>query len=189
MEEKAETLKTIFQNKSIDDQHYQHLWLETFDYRQNFIKQNITTDLMEQFPVYSNSSMILTDVKLLTGVNLDYSVKEKMNLLSNEICSNNKFLTDMEKSLQYTKQSFCLLDDPIVRYFKREHNVYNAVQMRTLFESTPFEPTPFEPTSFEQRPTRKCKSDEKLDFELLSQETDSSKQKTTRNIRPKRRRQ
>ncbi|CAF3950188.1 unnamed protein product [Rotaria sordida] len=66
----------------------------------------------------------------------------------------------------------------------REHNVYNAVQMRTLFESTPFEPTPFE-----QRPTRKCKSDEKLDFELLSQETDSSKQKTTRNIRPKRRRQ
>ncbi|CAF4266811.1 unnamed protein product, partial [Rotaria sordida] len=62
-------------------------------------------------------------------------------------------------------------------------------QMRTLFESTPFEPTPFEPTSFEQRPTRKCKSDEKLDFELLSQETDSSKQKTTRNIRPKRRRQ
>ncbi|CAF0981472.1 unnamed protein product [Rotaria sordida] len=160
LEEKAETLKTIFQNKSIDDQHYQHLWLETFDYRQNFIKQNITTDLMEQFPVYSNSSMILTDVKLLTGVNLDYSVKEKMNLLSNEICSNNKFLTDMEK-----------------------------IQMRTLFESTPFEPTPFEPTSFEQRPTRKCKSDEKLDFELLSQETDSSKQKTTRNIRPKRRRQ
>ncbi|CAF4380800.1 unnamed protein product, partial [Rotaria sordida] len=73
---------------------------------------------MEQFPVYSNSSMILTDVKLLTGVNLDYSVKEKMNLLSNEICSNNKFLTDMKKSLPYTKQSFCLLDDPIVRYFK-----------------------------------------------------------------------
>ncbi|CAF4909723.1 unnamed protein product, partial [Rotaria sp. Silwood1] len=32
MEEKAEILKTNFQNKSSDDQHYQQLWLETFDY-------------------------------------------------------------------------------------------------------------------------------------------------------------
>ncbi|CAF1478932.1 unnamed protein product [Rotaria sordida] len=103
MEEKAETLKTNFQNKSIDDQHYQRLWLETFDYRQNFIKENTTADIMERFPVYSNPSMILTDVKLLTGVDLDHSVKEKMNLLSNKICSNDKFLTD----------------DPIVRCFKK----------------------------------------------------------------------
>ena len=58
MEEKAETFKTNFQNKSIDDQHYQQLWLETFDYRQNFIKQSTIADIMERFPVYSNPSKV-----------------------------------------------------------------------------------------------------------------------------------
>ncbi|CAF0997861.1 unnamed protein product [Rotaria sordida] len=65
-----------------------------------------------------------------------------------------------------------------------EQNMSNEVQIRT-----PIEPTPFEPIPFEQQSTRKRKSDEKLDSEILSHEIDSSKQKTIRNLRPKRCRQ
>ncbi|CAF1255701.1 unnamed protein product [Rotaria sordida] len=67
---------------------------------------------------------------------------------------------------------------------EKEQNMSNEVQMRTSIEQTQFELIPFE-----QQPTRKSKSDEKLDSELLSQEINLSKQKTTRNLRPKRRRQ
>jgi hypothetical protein len=59
MEEKAETLKKDFQNNLFDDEHLKRLWFETYDYRQNFIKQNTTADIVERFPVYSNPSMVI----------------------------------------------------------------------------------------------------------------------------------
>ena len=59
----------------------------------------------------------------------------------------------------------------------------NEVQMRTSIEQIQFELIPFE-----QEPTRRRKSYEKLVPKLLSHEIDSSKQKITRNLRPKRRR-
>lgn len=58
IEEKVETIKADLQNKSIDDPHVQRLWAETFNYRQNFIKENTTVNIMEQFSVYSNPSMV-----------------------------------------------------------------------------------------------------------------------------------
>ena len=58
IEEKVETIKADLQSKSIDDPHVQRLWAETFNYRQNFIKENTTVNIMEQFPVYSNPSMV-----------------------------------------------------------------------------------------------------------------------------------
>jgi len=58
---------------------------------------------------------------------------------------------------------------------EKEQNMSNEVQMRTSIEQTQFELIPFE-----QQPTRRRKSYEKLDSELLSHEIDSSKQKTTR---------
>jgi len=66
IEEKVETIKTDLQNKSIDDPHIQRLWVETFDYRQNFIKQNTTVNIMEQFPVYSNPSMVRKKIRIFS---------------------------------------------------------------------------------------------------------------------------
>ena len=51
------------------------------------------------------------------------------------------------------------------------------------------ESIPTEPTTFQQRSNRKRKAEEKYDHELLSLEIDSSKQKITRNLQPKRHRQ
>ena len=37
IEEKIETIKTDLQSKSIDDPYIHRFWVETFDYRQDFI--------------------------------------------------------------------------------------------------------------------------------------------------------
>ena len=66
-EEKVEAIKTHLQNKSIDDPHIQRLWIETFDYRQSFIKQNTTVNIMEQFSFYSNPSMVRKKLEFLVG--------------------------------------------------------------------------------------------------------------------------
>ncbi|CAF1538567.1 unnamed protein product [Rotaria sordida] len=70
----------------------------------------------------------------------------------------------------------------------------------TSTESTSMEPIPTEPkriepttcekpTAFQQQSNRKRKAEEKHDYEQLSLEIDASKQKITRNLRPKRHRQ
>ncbi|CAF3338490.1 unnamed protein product [Rotaria sp. Silwood2] len=336
IEEKVETIKTDLQNKSIDDPHIQRLWIETFDYRQNFIKQNTTVNIMGQFPVYSNPSMILADIELLSGVNLENSVKEKIQLLSNKICSGNKFLSDdpvvrcfkilcsilndswkhyicfypekpatpqptmvieendikiyvdwtficssnsMEQSLALVVGLYCLMNltfptyrsavrflyvyfmndkqqqSNVIRKFCKVYNIQlqdnpsssnaalleetkindmylndrrenneeqnisfelqtttstqptsmestshestsidsistESISMEPIsIESTPMEPIPTEPTTFQQRSNSKRKAEEKHDHELLSLETDSSKQKITRNLRSKRHKQ
>ncbi len=108
MKAKVEIINKNFLNNSFDHQTLKRLWVETHEYRQNFIKQHTTADIIEQFPVYSNASMviinsniflvslllqILEDVKMLTNIDLDDCVKEKMDILSSKICSDNQFPT------------------------------------------------------------------------------------------------
>ncbi|CAF4558297.1 unnamed protein product, partial [Rotaria magnacalcarata] len=93
MKAKAEIINKNFLNNSFDDENFKQLWAETHEYRQSFIKQHTTADIMEQFSVYSNPSMVLEDVKILTSVDLDNSVKERMDVLSSKICSDNQFPT------------------------------------------------------------------------------------------------
>jgi hypothetical protein len=66
MEKKAETIKTSFQNNSFDDQGTEQLWTQTYEYRQSFIKQNTTADIIEQFPLYSNPMMIIINFNIFT---------------------------------------------------------------------------------------------------------------------------
>ncbi len=108
MEAKVEIINKNFLNNSFDDQTLKRLWTETHEYRQSFIKQHTTADIIEQFPAYSNPSMviinfnifvvilllqILADAKMLTNVDLDDCIKEKMDILSSKICSDNQFPT------------------------------------------------------------------------------------------------
>ncbi|CAF4618639.1 unnamed protein product, partial [Rotaria sp. Silwood2] len=102
MKAKTEIINKNFLNNSFDDQIYKQLWTETHAYRQSFIKQHTTTDIMEQFPV-------LADVKILTSVDLDYCVKEKMDMLPSKICSDNQFP----------------IDNPSIRCFKVLCNILN----------------------------------------------------------------
>ncbi|CAF4508522.1 unnamed protein product, partial [Rotaria magnacalcarata] len=57
MKAKAEIINKNFLNNSFDDEVFKQLWAETHEYRQRFIKQHTTADIMEQFSVYSNPSM------------------------------------------------------------------------------------------------------------------------------------
>jgi hypothetical protein len=42
---------------------------------------------------------VLADVKMLTGIDLDHSVKDKMDTLSSKIGSNNQFITGISNSV------------------------------------------------------------------------------------------
>ena len=61
MEEK---IKTDLQSKSIDGPHIQRFWVEPFGYRQDFIKQNTTVNIMEQLPAYSKPSIVTKNLQL-----------------------------------------------------------------------------------------------------------------------------
>ena len=58
MEEKIEIMKTNFQNGSLEDENFKRLWLETLDYRLDFIKNNTTVDILKEFSMYSNPTMV-----------------------------------------------------------------------------------------------------------------------------------
>ncbi|CAF3990124.1 unnamed protein product [Rotaria sp. Silwood1] len=94
MKAKSDIINKNFSNCSFDDQAFKRLWIETHEHRQNFIKQHTTADILQEYPVYSNPTMILADVKILACVDLDYCVKEKMDILSRKILSGNQFPTD-----------------------------------------------------------------------------------------------
>jgi hypothetical protein len=59
MKAKAELINENFLNNSFDDQTLKRLWAETHEYRQSFIKQHTTADIIKQFPVYSSVSMVI----------------------------------------------------------------------------------------------------------------------------------
>ncbi|CAF1996641.1 unnamed protein product [Rotaria magnacalcarata] len=115
MKAKAEIINKNFLNNSFDDEVFKQLWAETHEYRQSFIKQHTTADIMEQFSVYSNPSMVLEDVKILTSVDLDNSVKERMDVLSSKICSDNQFPTD-NPSIRCFKVLCSILNDSWKHY-------------------------------------------------------------------------
>ncbi|CAF1560249.1 unnamed protein product [Adineta steineri] len=115
MAAKSETIKEDFQNSSFDYENLKQLWLETYEYRQSTINQNSIADVMEQFPAYSNLLMVLTDVKILKGIDLDISVKEKLDLLAGKICSGNQYITD-SSSIRCFKVLCGLLNDSWKHY-------------------------------------------------------------------------
>ncbi|CAF3904555.1 unnamed protein product, partial [Rotaria magnacalcarata] len=107
MKAKAEIINKIFLNNSFNDQVLKQLWTETHEYRQSFIKQHTIADIREQFSVYSNPSMVLEDVKILTSVDLDNSVKERMDVLSNTQDTNSWF--GCLKKFMYGRKKFVIL--------------------------------------------------------------------------------
>ncbi|CAF4049719.1 unnamed protein product [Adineta steineri] len=135
MAAKSEIIKEDFQNSSFDYENLKQLWLETYEYRQSFINQNSIADVMEQFPAYSNPLMVLTDVKILKGIDLDNSVKEKLDLLADKICSGNQYITD-SSSIRCFKVLCGILNDSWKHYiyFHPEPKILiNLEQVRENF--------------------------------------------------------
>ncbi|CAF4022766.1 unnamed protein product, partial [Rotaria magnacalcarata] len=115
IDEKIEIIKRNFQNGSLEDENFKQLWLETLDYRLDFIKNNTTADILKEFSMYSNPIMILTDVKALSGIDLENIAKDNINSLSNKICTENKFLADTS-SIRCIKTLCGLLNDSWKHY-------------------------------------------------------------------------
>lgn len=58
MKAKSDIINKNLPNGSFQDQAFKRLWIETYEHRQNFIKQHTTADILEEFPVYSNPTMV-----------------------------------------------------------------------------------------------------------------------------------
>ncbi|CAF2854914.1 unnamed protein product [Rotaria sp. Silwood2] len=94
MEKIAEAAKIGFENNSYDAEELNHLWIQTYAYRLEFVKNSTTQDIIKQFPAYSNPYRLFSDIKMLTGVDLQNSVQEKMEYLATKLCTNNQYPTD-----------------------------------------------------------------------------------------------
>ena len=58
MKEKSDIINKNFSNSSFDDQEFKSLWIKTHQHRQNFIKQHTTADILKEYPIYSNPTMV-----------------------------------------------------------------------------------------------------------------------------------
>ncbi|CAF3867891.1 unnamed protein product [Rotaria sp. Silwood1] len=54
MEKIAEAAKIDFENNLYDEEELNHLWIQTYAYRQEFVRNSTTQDIINQFPAYSN---------------------------------------------------------------------------------------------------------------------------------------
>ncbi|CAF4449325.1 unnamed protein product [Rotaria socialis] len=115
MKEKTDIIKRNFQNESFNNENFKRLWLETLNYRLAFIKNNTTVDILKEFSIYSNPSMILMDVNVLRGIDLDHIVKDNLDSFVNKICTENKFLADTS-STRCIKTLCGLLNDSWKHY-------------------------------------------------------------------------
>ncbi|CAF4753569.1 unnamed protein product, partial [Rotaria socialis] len=115
MKEKTDIIKRNFQNESFNNENFKRLWLETLNYRLAFIKNNTTVDILKEFSIYSNPSMILMDVNVLRGIDLDHIAKDNIDSFVNKICTENKFLADTS-STRCIKTLCGLLNDSWKHY-------------------------------------------------------------------------
>ena len=58
MKEKSDIINKNFSSSSFDDQEFKRLWIETHQHRPNFIKQHTTADILKEYPLYSNPTMV-----------------------------------------------------------------------------------------------------------------------------------
>jgi hypothetical protein len=52
MEKIADANKMDLENNSYDEEELKHLWIQTYAYRQEFIRNNTTKDIVTRFPAY-----------------------------------------------------------------------------------------------------------------------------------------
>ncbi|CAF1395908.1 unnamed protein product [Rotaria sordida] len=56
MKKIAEATAISFENNSYDEEELNKFWTQTYEYRQEFIRNNTTQDIIKQFPAYSDPS-------------------------------------------------------------------------------------------------------------------------------------
>jgi hypothetical protein len=59
MEKIADANKMDLENNSYDEEELKHLWIQTYAYRQEFIRNNTTQDIVTRFPAYSDPSRVM----------------------------------------------------------------------------------------------------------------------------------
>ena len=59
MDKIAEAAKIDLENNTYDEEELSHLWIQTYAYRQEFVRNSTTEDIINRFPAYSNPHRVI----------------------------------------------------------------------------------------------------------------------------------
>ncbi|CAF1300181.1 unnamed protein product [Rotaria sordida] len=88
---KAEKLRDL---SDIDIHTQLHLWQETVHFRRQCIREKPTSEILKEFPGYSNQLLIFEEVKMITNVDLSAAVRRQIPILLEKLVKVPAFITD-----------------------------------------------------------------------------------------------
>ncbi|CAF1447885.1 unnamed protein product [Adineta steineri] len=91
MQLKAEQLRDI---SPIDINNQVKLWNETMQVRRQYIRENSTSDIVKEFPGYSNPILIFEEIKMIMKVDLAAAVRRQVPILIEKISKTFDFIND-----------------------------------------------------------------------------------------------
>ncbi|CAF1362987.1 unnamed protein product [Adineta steineri] len=91
MQLKAEQLRDI---SPIDINNQMMLWNETMQVRRQYIRENSTSDIVKEFPGYSNPTLIFEEIKMIMKVDLAAAVRRQVPILIEKVSKTFDFIND-----------------------------------------------------------------------------------------------
>ncbi|CAF1480114.1 unnamed protein product, partial [Rotaria sordida] len=120
---KAEKLRDL---SDIDIHTQLHLWQETVHFRHQCIREKPTSEILKEFPGYSNQLLIFEEVKMTTNVDLSAAVRRQIPILLEKLVKVPAFITD----------------SPAIQLLKILCQHFDEIVHHTLADSEPTTPYP-----------------------------------------------
>ncbi|CAF1276655.1 unnamed protein product [Didymodactylos carnosus] len=70
------------------------LWKETFIFRRQVLRDQSTSDIMKNFPAYSDAFLVFEEVKMLVNIDLSKEVRRQVSILLNKLVETPAFIAD-----------------------------------------------------------------------------------------------
>ncbi|CAM4949821.1 unnamed protein product [Rotaria socialis] len=70
------------------------LWKETFIFRRQVVRDQSTSDIIKNFPAYSNPFLIFEEVKMLMNIDLSKEVRQQVPILLDKLVETPAFIAD-----------------------------------------------------------------------------------------------
>ncbi|CAF3367851.1 unnamed protein product [Rotaria sp. Silwood2] len=70
------------------------LWKETFTFRRQVVRDQSTSDIMKNFPAYSDAFLVFEEVKMLMNVDLSKEVRRQIPILLDKLAETPVFIAD-----------------------------------------------------------------------------------------------
>ncbi|CAF4165901.1 unnamed protein product [Adineta steineri] len=70
------------------------LWKETFIFRRQLVRDQSTSDVMKNFPAYSDAVLVFEEVKMLMNIDLSKEVRRQVPVLLDKLVETHAFISD-----------------------------------------------------------------------------------------------